>query len=382
MVKSFEGLRGVAALSVALLHLELAARSVESMSSVYLWTAYLFVDLFFVLSGFVIGRIYENRLLSASDLGNFMVRRTGRLYPLFVFSTFAYIAIDYLTPMTKVFLGHHGFVRLFHDTAIVDTPFPPATELLSALTLTHSLGFFDRLILNYPSWTISTEYYTYLVFGVTVTFLAFRSRLPAYILLAIVGAAVAIPGSLEHDCLLKSECLYLTTDLGIFRCLLGFFLGVIAQRWAQRPEILASISTTPVQVVSVIFAGVILVYSRHEPWLAFLAPLAFFMLILSVSADTGWVAKFFGHRVPAYLGRISYSIYLMHAPVLLGFGFVIRAARGPEQFLLAAGVFVATVILVSHLTFRYIEDPFRVRANALADRLFLKRSTGNLGQAR
>jgi peptidoglycan/LPS O-acetylase OafA/YrhL len=181
--------------------------------------------------------------------------------------------------------------------------------------------------------------------------------------------------------MMKSECLYLTTDLGIFRCLFGFFLGVIAQRWGQRQEILASVSSNPVQILSLIFVGVILVYSRHEPWLAFLAPLAFFMLILSVSADTGWVAKFFGHRLPAYLGRISYSIYLMHAPTLLAFGFVIRAARGPAQFFLAAGTFVAAVILVSHLTFRYIEDPFRVRANALADRLFLRRSTDNHGQA-
>lgn len=372
MIKSFEGLRGTAALGVALLHLELAASQTETMSSVYLWTAYLLVDLFFVLSGFVISRLYEDRLRSASDLGNFMVRRTGRLYPLFVFSTFAYILIGYLTPMTKVFLGHHGFVRFFHDMADTGPFLPSAAELWSSLTLTHSLGFFDRLILNYPSWTISTEYYTYLVFGICVAFLAIRNRQPAYFLFVLIGGVVAVLGSLSHNCLAKSECLYLTTDLGIFRCLFGFFLGVVAQRWSRKPGILAYVTSGPVQTLSLISAGAILVYSRHDPWLAFLAPLAFFLLVLSVSSDTGWVARFFGHRVPAYLGRISYSIYLMHAPILLGYGVVIRAARGPTQVFLATGVFVVVVILVSHLTFQYIEDPFRIRANALADRWFLK----------
>lgn len=373
MIKSFEGLRGVAALGVALLHLELAARQTQSPSNAYLWTAYLLVDLFFVLSGFVIGRAYEKKLINASHLGNFLVRRTGRLYPLFIFSTVAYIALDNLTQMTKAALIHLGFAGYFHKTATFDFLLPSTGELLAAATLTHSLGFYDQgLILNYPSWSISTEYYTYLVFGICVVFLTARNRILMYTLLIVASTAVAVAGSFGHDCLAKAECLYLTTDLGIFRCLAEFLLGVVAARWAQEPGFLAAAGSRFIQTASLAAVCVILVFSRQVPWLAFFAPLAFFILILSVALDSGWVARLFGHRLPAYLGKISYSVYLMHAPMLLIFGFVIRAAKGPGQVFLATSAFVVTVIVVSHLTFLYIEAPFRVRANAFADRLFLK----------
>lgn len=120
---------------------------------------------------------------------------------------------------------------------------------------------------------------------------------------------------------------------------------------AQEPGFLAAAGSRLIQTVSLAAVCVVLVFSRQVPWLPFFAPLAFFMLILSVAMDTGWVARLFGHRLPAHLGKISYSVYLMHAPMLLIFGFVIRAAKAPGQVFLATSAFVATVIIVSHLTF-------------------------------
>jgi peptidoglycan/LPS O-acetylase OafA/YrhL len=373
MIRSFEGLRGLAALGVASLHLELAARLAQSQDRSFLWTAYLLVDLFFVLSGFVIGRLYEERLHGAAQLANFIVRRTGRLYPLFVFSTLVYIALDNLTQLVRLELVQHGFAAYFHHTTETALPIPTVKELLASATLTHSLNLFDGLILNYPSWSISTEYYTYLVFGVCAAFLAARHRVPVYVLWVVIGTAVSVAGSLGHDCLARHSCLYLMTDLGIFRCLAGFFLGVLAARWARNARFLAAAASLPVQTAALLAAAVVLVGSRQAGWLAFFAPLTFLLLIVSVAADAGWVARLFGHRLPVYLGRISYSIYLMHAPLLLIFAYLMRAARGLLQVSMVAAGFYATLILVSHLTFRYIEDPLRVRANALADRWFFRR---------
>ncbi|HYA30720.1 MAG TPA: acyltransferase [Acidobacteriota bacterium] len=371
MIKSFEGLRGVAALGVALTHLEFSSVPVDSMRYLYSWTAYLLVDLFFVLSGFVIGHTYESKLDSVSNLGNFVVRRTGRLYPLFVFSTITFVALGNLSQLIKAVLVHAGYGGYFHET-IINYPIPSIGELLSAATLTHSLGFFDHLILNFPSWSISTEYYTYLIFGVCVVFLSPTSRSPMYVLLIIISAVVTVAGSLGQHCLSTSECMYLTSDLGIFRCLAEFLLGVFAAKCSQKPEISTIARSSVVQTTGLMGFIAILVLSRQLPWLAFLTPLVLFMLILSVSADTGWVARLFALRLPTYLGKISYSIYLMHAPTMIVFSYLIRAVHGRAQMLIVAGAFVATVIAVSHLTFRYIEDPFRARANALADRLFLK----------
>lgn len=231
-------------------------------------------------------------------------------------------------------------------------------------------GFFDRLILNYPSWSISVEYYTYLIFGVCAALLAARVRPWAYTTVWLLGVVVAIAGSLAHDCIEKRDCLYLTTDLGLFRSLAGFFLGVLAARLSDNRAILARLNSTSVQMLALLAVVLILIYSRKAPVLAFFTPFAFFLLIVSVASDRGAICAFLGNPFYAYLGRISYSIYLMHAPLLVIFAFLFRAAHDRFQVAVVSSLYVATILFVSTLTFRFIEEPFRRRANLLADRLF------------
>jgi len=83
--------RGIAALLVAIFHLNV-------YSAIYpldfIRNAYLFVDFFFVLSGFVITHSYAGRLGTLEDLGSFAVKRLGRLWPLHVVVLLAFVAVE------------------------------------------------------------------------------------------------------------------------------------------------------------------------------------------------------------------------------------------------------------------------------------------------
>src|SRR5688500_7682636 len=77
--KALDGWRGLCALSVALMHLNFAGNYQDVH---FVDNAYLFVDFFFVLSGFVISHSTWDRLSSTQDLTSFVVRRFARLWPL------------------------------------------------------------------------------------------------------------------------------------------------------------------------------------------------------------------------------------------------------------------------------------------------------------
>src|SRR5512141_2294033 len=87
--QALDGWRGLCACLVALFHF-------HGYSPVYSWdvirNSYLFVDFFFVLSGFVIAWNYSSRLGSAVEVKQFLVLRVGRLYPLHIFMLFLFLA--------------------------------------------------------------------------------------------------------------------------------------------------------------------------------------------------------------------------------------------------------------------------------------------------
>jgi peptidoglycan/LPS O-acetylase OafA/YrhL len=229
-IRSFEGARGLAALSVALFHFGLGEAAIVRIPA-----GYLFVDLFFVLSGFLICATYAHRLGAPGSLPLFLVRRIGRLLPLLLVATLAYVAM-----LDAAVLAH----RLLEP----DKPPPPLIlpapkELLATLTMTHSLGLFDHVILNYASWSISTEFYAYLVFALLCLLLRGRARLLAFAVVALAAWLVSAWASVRlRQCLHWGGCFDLTFDYGYWRCLAGFFLGALFSQLrprAQPPGMLA-----------------------------------------------------------------------------------------------------------------------------------------------
>jgi peptidoglycan/LPS O-acetylase OafA/YrhL len=104
------------------------------------------------------------------------------------------------------------------------------------------------------------------------------------------------------------------------------------------------------------------------PAIAFAFPLVFAVLILSVRSDQGPIAGIFNLKPFQILGQRSYSIYLMHMPLLLFFE---NSAKRVDGLLLNSVVvllYVAILVYISGWTYKYVENPFRARFNRLANR--------------
>lgn len=358
MIRSLEGGRGAAALIVALYHLGLGMDHFG-----FIRNGYIFVDLFFVLSGFVIAASYLNRLNTGTQLKSFFIRRFGRLFPLLIFSTLVFVLIQNGIVLAKRLAAANGYGGALNNPEALDFVLPTASEIMATLTMTHSLGLFEDLILNTPSWSISTEFYTYLLFAVVCFLIAGRLRLATFILLSVSAFAVTVWASTTvHDCLNRGGCMSVTYDYGFFRTVFSFFLGALVYHASSRIRF----DTRLLQWIGLLLLVLLFSTVDSSPALAFAFPFVFAILILACCQDSGPLAAILNTKPLQILGQRSYSIYLLHMPLILIFGNVAQRVDGTMATLGLVAVFVITLVVISGWTYRFVEDPLRLRFNRLA----------------
>ena len=296
--RALDGWRGVCALLVAAHHLEAHG---------YLYwqplirNAWLFVDFFFVLSGFVIAHAYGEHLATGRHVKSFVLRRFGRLWPLHVTMLLALIGLE---------LVHLGIAH-WHPIAGDPAAFSGGRSFYAIVTnllLIQSFGMHPYETWNGPAWSIGTEFYTYLVFA-AVCFLApsRRVRLAASVLLAAGGAFVLARFSRYG--------MRETFDWGIFRCLYGFFVGVLTyELWKTgiAKYLGGALAEVPVLIAVIAFLTFV---PGNFAWEYFATPL-FAVAVLVFAGEQGLVSLILTSRPAAALGRWSYSIYMVHTLVL------------------------------------------------------------------
>lgn len=360
MIQSLEGLRGIAALIVALYHLKIGTEYVSVLKN-----GYLFVDLFFVLSGFVICAAYFSKMNTLQDFKPFVIRRFGRLFPLLVFSTLLFVLLANLIVFAKklaVALGYGGFLN---NPDALTYLIPSAAEIATTLTLTHSLGVFDELILNTPSWSISTEFYTYLLFAAVCLFFPARKRLPVFGVLTVFGMAVTVWASVTvHGCLEKGGCMGVTYDYGFLRCIYSFFLGALTYHLSRTLVLPRAVLQTAGLVALALCFGLL----ATLPAIAFVFPFVFALLILSLASDQGTLAQVLKWHPFQILGQRSYSIYMLHMPLVLIFENIAKRVDGIAASGAVLIAYVGILLVLSGWSYRFIEDPFRIRFNRLASK--------------
>src|SRR5690554_2832582 len=162
MFTRLESLRGLAAIMVVLYH---SPFRFSEASVAIVANSYLFVDLFFVLSGFVMAYAYGEKIRGGMGFGEYVALRLGRLYPIHLFTLLLWL----LYMLIKQYLYETGF----GGTSQLDEN--NLYTFLTNLFLIHGLGVNDSLSWNQPSWSISTEFFAYIVFFIT-TVTVDRSR--------------------------------------------------------------------------------------------------------------------------------------------------------------------------------------------------------------
>ncbi len=385
--RALDGLRGLCALTVALLHfydyLHLDAPS-------FVANSFVLVDFFFVLSGFVLAHAFFEDLAANGQGGRFVLRRIGRLYPLH----FSILMLFLLVECGRWFAFRHGAVMLAKPFTGGTSP----SSLVTNLLLLQSMNLHDGITWNFPSWSISVEFYTNLIFALVMV-LPTRAGVPldvvqrrktcAAAILALVGGALTVWTS--------SQDMAMTYDVGFARCVYGFFCGVLVQRLratgrdplrAVRPSLVFAleIGLTATLVAFIADGGKI--------WLYSLSPLAFAAAVLVYAREGGPFSRMLLTRPFLAIGEWSYSIYMIHAFLLVEiFGRIASVAgkhgwiglhpasgadggayiaeivnKGPLESGALILVYVATVLACSSLTCRFVEQPARRYFNDCAAR--------------
>ncbi len=331
-----EGWRGVVALCVVSFH----------FSNLFFnehWTpfGYLGVDFFFILSGFIIARQYEAGIaMRTVSFRTFAIRRLARLYPLYIVSIGAALLID------------HYMIPWNSPLKIIDFGMGPnfVAWILAQLTMTGSITHMAQP--NGPIWSVSAEWIVNLAFFALVWH---YRRISTILLWLIVGFTAAYlinisPHSLETP----------THFVPIGRSILGFCFGWLIFRYHQRLPRIPVIFLYPLEIALLI--ATLMLASNHQALLVYgvdyMFQLVLIPLLLVVSLYRfGLICFIFSLPVMTFLGRISYSIYLLHYPLTY---FMVHT-----QSILAIGYpwlgvyYVASLLVLSVLSYLFIETPGR-----------------------
>ncbi len=358
--------RGIAACLVALFHLDAYS---HLYGAPFLRNSWLFVDFFFVLSGFVIAANYQQRLLDGFGAGRFLLLRLGRLYPLHFAMLALFVAFELLKVLKPIV-----FPMSVNPIAPFGSPQEAPSTILANLVLIQSLHVFGFLTWNVPSWSISTEFYTYAVFAACL--IGLRKHAWIALLLAIVGGPVLIAALSEHNMNTHYEW-------GIIRCIYGFAAGVLSwnlfEKWEGKLGKWLSGSLVEWGALGLV---VLFVSAAGTTPLSIAAPYLFALIVLVFAFEAGTASKILRLRPLVFLGTVSYSIYMTHVFVERRMFdaanaldklwhiqlFTHRDVNGQDFYFLGTRLwqgdlaylaYLAMVVAMSYFTYRWIEKPGR-----------------------
>ncbi|WP_245531340.1 acyltransferase family protein [Asticcacaulis biprosthecium] len=290
-IRSLTGLRGLAALYVVIFHANGFWKFPDPVRP-FIHHGYMAVDLFFILSGFVMAMTYAHMFEDGfcfKKFKHFLVLRLVRIYPLFALMTVltAILIVTVLAPTYR-----------FEDLPLA---------LLPNFTLTQVWGLSNSIVPQ--AWSISAEWAAYLLFppGVWLALKVSRRWTVLGLLasFAVLGAIAYGPHWIaetplrgRHGPLDIVSSYALGTTL---RCLASFYIGLVAWRFKD---------LIPARAAGVLFLLALLLLSMKGSDLILVG--VFGVLIMALSHDTGWVARLMQVRWVYWLGGISYALYLIH----------------------------------------------------------------------
>ncbi len=369
-------LRGIAALHVFWLHYSTQLFPSTGGGGLLLVTnGRLAVEFFFMLSGIVLAHAYFERFSSGVDrLGwlDFMANRLARVWPLA--AAMAVLSLGLFVATTFWAEGWSDPISLIPKTGRMSW-----AELLSLVTLTS--GFLENVRWNYPQWSITAEMIGYLLAPFAIAAVARVKRrhlwwiaalgLSPHLVLDLVSLAFRMaPDSVLHLALFDRSIaiggpaggiLRIHSGIGIAgRCIGLTVTGVALYRlWCCGSLELLQRSLHLPAALAVLLATLTL--PRPDT----LILLAMLWTIAAAMVAQGRVASLMNARPLVWLGDISFSIYLLHAPLQLAVKNMAAAAGVRLHTLdgrLALALLLASTVVViglSHLTWRWIEIPAR-----------------------
>lgn len=294
MTKRFEVLdsfRGLCAISVMIFHMHIY-NSITELS--FFRESFIFVDFFFILSGFVLAHSYA--FSGNVKFSKFIKSRFFRIYPLHFFMFIVMLSLEACKLLAYKKMGVAFNTQPFTGSNAV-------SEIIPNILLIQSwLPFADSLSFNYPSWSISVEFWTYVIFFISISIFA-NKKIVTWFSISILMMFFLTFNT--HP--LPEE---------VIRGLFGFFGGAIlysAFKKFNKHHLGKKTST----IIEILLLSLILsVLSFEVPHKHLLSSILFFVTIFFFAFEAGYVSSFFKLKPFQKVGALSYSIYMTHAAIL------------------------------------------------------------------
>jgi peptidoglycan/LPS O-acetylase OafA/YrhL len=364
-------LRGIAALFVVMHHSSLYFGAfIPGPLSHFFDNSWIWVDFFFVLSGFIMrysyGSYFKGRF-SFSAYKNYLGARFARIYPLhFVTLIVAFAVASTIVSMATGL--NRSMIELLN-----------LKSLVPCLLLIQDLHLYPVSPLNFPSWSLSAEWWMYLIFPFLMPFFSALTNIKAAISILIIITLYIILRYVLAPVYSGKPTIDLVADFGMLRGIAGFLTGMLVFSYYKAKK---AVSFFKKDLCFVLFFFMTLLAISAAIPDVLIIPL-FACVLLAAAYNNTVITKIFSAKIFQRLGDWSFSIYLIHGPVILT---LIAAAiyRHPNLFanssssvstavsagattpvsyvdyksgLLYCTIIVTITVLVSAFTYRFIEVP-------------------------
>ncbi|BBZ45968.1 acyltransferase family protein [Mycobacterium parmense] len=360
-IRALTGLRIVAALWVVLFHFRPMLGDVspdfrDALAPVLNCGAQ-GVDLFFILSGFVLAWNYLDRMgrsWSLRDTLHFLWLRLARVWPV-------YLVTLHLAALWVIFTLHVGHV-----------PSPDADQLTAVSYVRQVLlvqlwfqPFFDDSSWDGPAWSISAEWLAYLLFGLLVLVIFRMERATRARSLALLAFAASLPPVV----LLLTSGHFYTPWSWLPRIVTQFTAGALACAAVRRLRLsdrARHVSGYLAVLLAAAMVGVFYYFDAHPISGVVdsggVVDMLFVPLVMTLATGVGGLPRLLSTRVMVYGGEISFCLYMVHELVHTAWGWAVEQfALVPQDGLWKWNVFalLAVAVAASMLLYHTVEEPAR-----------------------
>lgn len=358
-----DGMRGILALMVAVMHLN---------KYILFPGAHLAVDFFFVLSGFILTLVYTPRI-SRYSLIDFAQARLSRLWPLHMFCIFFYVVC-----YTIAWYFYRGELKFFPNWKGSEV-----ASFVENVFLIQNIGLQNSLTWNYTSWSISVEFWVNMALFFALA--SFTKNVKTYntigcLILIVLVCYVCLEVVLDElggrASITKQIGVIFNT--GLIRGVGGIFLGVLVCRLTLSidPDMNRHFSNTVIYAKSTIecfLFGAVIYYIMfaYKAETDITTVFLFAILLTSLAIGQNSFLKYvLGLKPFTFLGMISYGIYLGHPGVLQFFKrWDNYFGEGWNEYFIVF-VFLLLIIPLGYLLHVFIEKPGRKHFNHIWNKVF------------
>ncbi|WP_394330334.1 acyltransferase family protein [Urechidicola croceus] len=314
---------------------------------------YAFVDLFFIISGFVIYHNYKDNIISISDGTNFLKRRLKRLIPLHLFTLFLILFKD-LSKYIYLLINPNNFETLGLENNNFKVDF--LQSFLPQLFLVNSTPFFHDFSWNGQNWSISAEIISYFLFTILIILIPSDKKFKN------VSISIIIFGFLFFYITYGNFNILQDFHYSFIRGFIGFFFGILIYSIKN----IISIKKNKTVVFSILEFLVLIITLFIIYQLKtlinyyYLSILSFGLTVLIFSCEKGIISKFLKNKFFISIGIWSYSIYLNHTLINKFCHFLFRKNLkiSDSNYIFFELITLVILIVYSKYTYQFIEKRF------------------------